>query len=326
MKVKPAHPQVLLVLALALLVLVACQQGTLPPTEVAVMPTLAVVEKPMVVAPTETAVPVLPPATWTPEPTLPPPPTSTPLPTVVVEPTNTPVPLPTNTPIPPTATAVPPTATSAAPPPSTQPPPPTIPPEPVYGVNLLPNASFEEGWYNQNGIPELQLPNSWIFQWDEGPTGFGGAPWDVYVRPETRVLPATMLPPAEHPLYIYDGQYTVKMFKGNGAISFRVLTDVTLEPGTYTFEINAFADLVEGYNGNQKIWASDPYSGEIQFLIGGVAYGWILPTFGQRNTLLQTFTVSQTQTMQVGIWVRGRFAIANNGWFFDNWSLRRIQN
>ncbi len=319
----------ILLLVLALLALAACQQVTLPPTEVALMPTAAVVETPIVVEPTETAAP---PATWTPAPTLPPPPTSTPLPTVSLAPTDTPEPLPTNTavptdtPVPPTNTAVPATATSAAPPPTQPPAQPTTPPQPVYGVNLLPNPSFEEGWYNQNGIPELQLPNGWIFQWDEGPTGFGSEAWDVYVRPETRVLPASMLPPAEHPLYIYDGQYTVKMFKGNGAISFRVLTDVTLEAGTYAFEINAFADLVEGYSGNQKIWASDPFSGEIQFLIGGVPYGWILPNFGQRNTLSQTFTVSQAQTMQVGIWVRGRYAISNNGWFFDAWSLRRIEN
>lgn len=29
------------------------------------------------------------------------------------------------------------------------------------------------------GIPELQLPNGWAFEWDEGPTGFGNQPWDV---------------------------------------------------------------------------------------------------------------------------------------------------
>lgn len=322
-------------LALAAVLLTACRTQAPSPTAVAEMPTRIATQETPVVVPTmtptavaTTAVADTPPPTWTPVPTFTPPPTSTPLPTSTpAPPTDTPTPLPTNTPIPPTNTAVPPTATPippTAPPPP--PPPPTIPPAPIYGANLLPNPSFEEGWYNRDGIPELQLPNGWAFEWDEGPTGFGNQAWDVYVRPETRVLPSSQLPPHEHPLFIYDGVYTIKIFKGSGAISFRLLTDVTLEPGTYTFEVNLFPDLVVGYNGNQKIWAPDPFSGEVQFLIGGMAYGWNYPAFGRKNTLQQTFTITQTQNVRLGIWVRGRFAIANNGWFFDDWSLRRRQN
>lgn len=314
-------------LVVAAVLLTACRTETVSPTAVAEMPTLIVAQETPMVVPTETptAVADTPPPTWTAVPTVTPPPTSTPLPTSTpAPPTETPTPLPTNTPVPPTNTAVPPTNTPTPPPPP--PPPPTIPPAPIYGANILPNPSFEEGWYNRDGIPELQLPNSWLFEWDEGPTGFGNQSWDVYVRPETRVLPTSQLPSHEHPLYIYDGVYTIKMFKGFGAISFRLLTDVTLEPGTYTFEVNFFPDLVVGYNGEQKIWAPDPFSGEVQFLIGGVAYGWNYPTFGRKNTLQQTFTITQTQNVRLGIWVRGRFAIANNGWFFDDWSLRRIQN
>ncbi|MCA9933606.1 MAG: hypothetical protein KC415_06765 [Anaerolineales bacterium] len=323
--------RLVLLIGLVLLALAGCQTETPPPTEVAEIPTMLPAVTDVAVVVEETAVPVIP-VTWTPEPTMPSPATSTPFPTITLAPTDTPEPIPTNTPvptetpIPPTNTPIPATATSAAPPPTQPPANPTVPPNPVLGGNLLPNPSFEEGWYNQSNIPELQLPNNWVFEWDEGPTGFGGEPWDVYVRPETRVLPASMLPPAEHPLYIYDGQYTTKMFKGSGAISFRVLTDVTLDPGTYVFEINAFPDLVEGYSGNQKVWAHDPYSGEIQFMIDGVYYGWVLPTFGQRNTLQQSFTVQATKTLRLGIWVRGRYAIANNGWFFDAWSLRRVEN
>jgi hypothetical protein len=50
-----------------------------------------------------------------------------------------------------------------------------------------------------------------------------------------------------------------------------------------------------------------------------------LPTFGQRNTFSHTFTVTEPQTMRVGAAVRGRYAILNNGWFMDHWSLRRVQ-
>ena len=68
--------------------------------------------------------------------------------------------------------------------------------------NLLPNPSFEQGWYHQNGIPELQLPNGWRLDYDQGATGYGGEKWDVWVRPETRVLSRAFLPESEHGLYI----------------------------------------------------------------------------------------------------------------------------
>ena len=34
---------------------------------------------------------------------------------------------------------------------------------PPRGPNLLPNPSFEGGWYHPNGIPELQIPEDWQF-------------------------------------------------------------------------------------------------------------------------------------------------------------------
>jgi hypothetical protein len=244
-------------------------------------------------------------------------------------PSDTPAPIPTNTPVPtetpppPTNTPAPVTNTPAAAAPTAVPP--TVAPDQPLGENILTNASFEEGWYNKNGIPELQLPNGWGFDWDEGPTGFGGEEWDVYVRPETRVLPASQLPPEEHSLYIYDGQYTIKMFKGAGAISFRFYTDMPLSAGTYQFEVQTFPDLVMDYSNGEKIWAGDPFSGEIMLFAGNQNSGWKMLNFGQRNTLTYVFTIEQDQTVRVGIWARGRYAIANNGFFFDDWSLRRVQ-
>lgn len=304
---------------------VAPSGGVAVPT---LMPVLAVTGA-MVAEGGETAVSSIPP-TYTPIPTwvateigqpqtaVPLPPTNTPLPipSKTPVPTSTPLPSPLPSPVPPTATPI--TAVTPLP---------TLPPAPSFGANLLPNPSFEEGWYNQDGIPELQLPNQWEFDWDEGATGFGNQPWDVYVRPETRVLPKTQLPPAEHPLFIYDGDHTIKLFKGSGAISFQLTTHVPLTPGTYTLEINCFPDLVEGYTSKgEKIWAHDPLSGEIRFIIGDNLTDWVLPRFGQKNTFTHTFTLENSQTLRLGIWARGRFAITNNGWFFDDWSLRQVTN
>lgn len=223
---------------------------------------------------------------------------------------------------PPAATAVP---TTAPPPPTATPVPPPPPPTTPTGVNLLPNGSFENGWYNQNGVPELQMPNSWRLEWDTGATGFGSEAWDVYVRPEIRVLSRSFLPPKEHASFIYDGDHTVKVFKGNGAISVRFLTDVTLDPGSYEFKINVFPDLVVRYENGAKVWAPDELSGDVRLIAAGNSTGWILPAFGQRNTFTYRFTLTQRQTITIGTAIRGRFAIANNGWFIDDWSLQRLQ-
>lgn len=268
------------------------------------------------------------PDTPTPEATEPAPPTSTALPTAThtAIPTNTPqptaTPVPTDTPVPPTNTPAP---TSAAPLPTNTPAPAANPGQPT-GANLLTNPSFEGGHYNQNGIPELQLPNGWAFEWDEGPTGFGSEDWDVWVRPETRVLNTNFLPPNEHPLYIWEGTHTIKIFKGYGAISYRLLTDVQLEPGTYEMRVSYFPDLVADYSNGQKIYAGDPVAGEIRIIADGRSTNWILPAaFGQRNTNTFTFTIDSARTVRVGFAARGRFALNNNGWFMDDWSLRKLE-
>lgn len=311
----------LLVFALGL-VLLGCRPEVILPTPAALAATLA---PSAAAAEAETGGGI--PPTWTAvsPPTLPEPspfPTGTPRPPATPLPTLPPTRTPVNTPTE-EATAVPPTDI----PPPTEPPapPPPIITNPVLGPNLLANGSFEEGDYLQNGIPELQLPVGWSFEYDVGPTGFGDEVWDVYVRPEMRVLSDEFLPPQEHALYIYNGRHTVKAFKGYGAISFRLFREVYLEPGRYQLEINLFPDLVMEWQGTRKIWADDPESGEVRFIAPG-AGGWLRPTFGRKNSYQHQFTLETAQTVRIGAAIRGNHAIVNNGWFLDDWSLRRVEN
>lgn len=326
LKVQSTSRRMVLVLLILIALLAACQQTVSVPTravEAVAPPATALAEAVAQVSPTWT--PEVIPPTNTP---LPPPPTSTAVPTSTPRPpTNTPVPIPTNTPRPtdtavPTNTAVPPTAPPATVPPTA---PPTISANPVLGSNILPNGSFEEGDYLQNGIAELQLPNGWFLEWDEGPTGFGSNSWDVYVRPETRVLPKDYLPAFEHPLYIWDGNHTVKIFKGFGAFSVRLMRDVVLEPGTYVFEISAFPDMVMGYENGQKIWADDSTAGEVRFIVTNGGTDWLRPAFGTRNIFTHTFTVAETQNIRLGVGLRARFAITNSGFFIDAWTLKKVE-
>jgi hypothetical protein len=310
----------------------ACQTAAEPdPTPVVQAETDAPTAEPaQVVAevpPTWTPLPAVALVTITAAPTEPPPATATPLPTATLPPaTATTEATPTEEP-----TATPPPTNTPAPRP-TQPPAPAEPVAPApppanatLGQNLLPNPSFEEGHWNQDGIPELQLPNGWRLEYEQGATGFGNESWDVYVRPETRVLSTAFLPPEEHGLYIFDGSNTVKIFKGTGAISARLLTDIELQPGTYVLEGNFFSDVFESYSDKRKNPPNNPQAGEAALFAGSSGTGWIGNNYLNRNNLSYTFKVDTAQKIPVGIGFRGRYAIANNGWFVDNLSLRRVE-
>lgn len=260
------------------------------------------------------------PPTWTPAATVTPE-DAGPLPTVAPRPTRTPGVFPSETPLPSPTTQSSATATTTAS--ATPRPTETATSPPTIGGNLLPNPSFEEGWYHIDGIPELQVANQWQLSWEAGPNPLDEdpAPW---VRPEARVLPPDFLPADEHDLFIWDGRQTVKIFKRQGAISFRLTTRVTLQPGTYLLEIFVFPDLVDEYEGDQKVWAPDPLSGEVRLIAGPWSTDWMLPAFGQKNRYAHTFHLDAAQDVEVGAAMRGRWAILNNGWFMDDWRLVRI--
>ncbi|MCA9868625.1 MAG: hypothetical protein KIS95_07445 [Anaerolineae bacterium] len=290
-------------------------------TEVAAMslptPTLApIVEATATDEPTDS-----PPASPTPPPSVTPRP-ATPTRDATATPEETPTDAATDTPTP--APTLPPATAGPTRPPATAAPP-TLLPDPVLGENLLPNPSFEGGHYLQNNVAELQLPEGWRADYQEGPTGFGGQAWDVYVRPEIRVLSMSFLPPQEHGLYIFDGSQTVKIFKDAGAVSARLMTDVDLQPGTYVLEVPFFADVFESISNGQKFAPNDPNAGEAMLFAGNTGTGWIANAYNTRNVLTHTFTIDTAQRLTVGVGFRGRYAIQNNGWFVDNLSLRRWQ-
>lgn len=269
------------------------------------------------------------PETPTGAPTLPPPPTTTPLPTsTLVLATATPAATPTEiatvtTTVSPTSPPQPTRPPTTRPPAATQPPAPAGPVDPAtLGANVLPNPSFEEGHYDQDG---MQMPNGWRIEYDQGNTGFGTQVWDVYIRPEARVLSTAFLPAAEHSIYIFDGSHTVKVFKDGGAISVRLVTDVNLQPGTYVLEVQFFSDLFEAYENDQKIPPGDASAGETRLIAGSSGTNWQGQNYLQKNVVNYTFTLNSAQTIAVGVGLRGRYAIANNGWFLDNFSLRRVQ-
>lgn len=212
----------------------------------------------------------------------------------------------------------PPATPTPAPPPATPtpaPPPPPAPPPAPTGQNLLPNPSFEDGYYHINGIPELQVPNGWFLELDTH---------HPYIRPESRVLSRSFLPSSEGSLFIWDGDWTMKVFKGGSRISFRLFTDVPLGPGTYQFSGSYFPDLVADYDGGGKVWSSGG-AGEVAFIKDGIG-AWSTVNVGAKNTMVQTFTVPAAGNVRIGVAFRTTWNLDNNGFFIDNWSLRRISD
>ena len=198
-------------------------------------------------------------------------------------------------------------------------PPPTPPP------NLLRNPSFEEGHYDLSG--SIQVPNEWTFSYAEGDSN----PHDTWplVAPEVRVLPASELPPEERDLFVLDGNYTLKAFKGNGAWNGRFeQTLIGLSEGQYQLTIPVFADLVKGYNGDgSKIWADDPngLDGLVRILLDDQSVSeWVSLTPGQLNELDFVFPAAGDITL--GIEFMCPFPLANSGFFADDWNLVQVAN
>lgn len=223
----------------------------------------------------------------------------------------------------PTATPVPSAPVAVAPAPSS----PSVPssPAPAAGANLFPNPSFEADWHFVNGIAELQLPNSWTASTDEGPNTLQPGDGGYFLRPECRVVPKSDIPAAEHDNFVFEGQKTIKCFKGGAPTNFAVFTDIYLQPGTYRMTIGFFADAVSGYDGSTKIWATDPLAAEFRIVHGTGGTNWTSTPAGQKGFPTYTFVVTKAGTVRLGAAFRNRFVNSNNGWFLDNWSLVKIK-
>lgn len=206
-----------------------------------------------------------------------------------------------------------------APAPAPDPAQPAVP----VGANLLPNGSFEEGWYFFQGVSEWQLPNGWSMSVNEGSnsSGSGGR----FFRPEIRLLARADLPSDEANKFVFEGNNTIKAFKGDAPTNFSIFRDVALQPGSYRFSMSFFPDSVYGYNGSEKVYNGDPSSAETRIIVGGGGTDWTGSNVGNQNTVTYDFTLDTAQTIRLGGAFRNRFAQSNNGWFIDRWSLQKLE-
>lgn len=203
---------------------------------------------------------------------------------------------------------------------------PGAPPASATGQNLLPNPSFEDDWYFFNGINELQLPVGWFAFTDEGPNTLSDDPNDLFLRPEIRVITRSDLPAGESNQFVFNGNKTIKAFKGGGPTSFGIFTDVALPAGSYRFTVRYFPDTVLLYNGSEKVWNTDPQAAEVRIIYNEGGTAWSGTTVATRNTMTYDFKLNAPATVRLGAAFRNRFVNHNNSWFIDEWSLVKLGN
>lgn len=193
----------------------------------------------------------------------------------------------------------------------------------VVNDQLLPNSSFEEGWHFYL-FNELQVPDGWQLSINEGPNTVEGGSGGTYNRPEMRVVTKADLPDDMENDFVFDGNKTVKSFKGGAPTTFAMYTDQKLQPGRYRMTVRFFPDIVVEYKDGKKVWATDPLAAEARVIVNNGGTPWTSVTPGQRGELSYEFTVSEPGIVRVGGDFRNALVMNNNGWFLDSWSLKRI--
>ena len=204
------------------------------------------------------------------------------------------------------------------------------------GPNLLENAGFEGGHYNQDGIAEITVPNGWRMHWSNNELIFGGE-WPS-ARPETVVWNSTGGVPAGEEGYWEDGVYTMKIFKSWTPMWVAMSQDVeNLEVGrTYRLSVPIFVDIFEEFKDGKKVapWRND--TGKVRFGASPVGAAWrdekainysgfwtaesINPFYLVENRFVWDFVATQPN-MTIWIEMASSYPYPNNGFFFDLPSL-----
>ncbi|MBE2221612.1 MAG: hypothetical protein IAF02_08740 [Anaerolineae bacterium] len=204
--------------------------------------------------------------------------------------------------------------------------------------NLFTNPGFEEGHFNQDGIPEIAVPNGWRMHWLDGqtfPRSNGAA-----ARPETVVWNIKDAPPSEQTLFFRDGIYALKIFKGWTPLYAALSQDVKgLEVGRkYRVAAPIYIDIVEEY-GSRKKAPEDLDAGQVRIGAGPTGSAWLdenainysgLWTAGTTSPFYLSYPifihdfVATSENMTVWIEMGSKQPYVNNGFFLDGLSLTAL--
>jgi hypothetical protein len=202
----------------------------------------------------------------------------------------------------------------------------------IVGPNLLENAGFEGGHYNQDGIPQITVPNGWRMHWSNNELIFGGE-WPT-TRPDTVVWNSSGGVPEGEEIYWKDGVYTMKIFNSWAPMWVAMSQDVeNLEVGRkYRLSVPIFIDIFEEFKEGHKVAPLREDSGRIRFGASPVGAAWrdekainysgwwtaetIDPFYLAQPTFVWDFVATQP-AMTIWIEMASGYPYPNNGFFFD---------
>lgn len=197
-------------------------------------------------------------------------------------------------------------------------------------ANLLRNGSFEGQWRDLNA--RQQIPNEWEFWADERtPNPFSGESYNRFGQPEVRVMLKAQLPAAEWVPFGLDGGQLLHVFGAAFYVGF--VQDVSLVAGHYRLTAQIFPDVVERYDGADKVFAEDPNACRIRFVYrdgGNTAHvsEWLQLKAGVLHRPSWEFDVERDEAGKVVVQFMAPFNLqppqGSNGIFCDAWTLEEI--
>ncbi len=205
----------------------------------------------------------------------------------------------------------------------------------IVSENLFQNPGFEAGYFNQDSIPQIAVPNGWRMHWLDG-VAFDGTEGKVAYRPETVVWNIQDAPENERSLFFRDGSYTLKLFKPWAPLFVALSQEVSgLEVGrNYRISAPIFVDIVESYDsGKTQPHRND--SGFIRFSVGPTGSGWrsagltysptwtadnVFPFYLAQQTYIWDFTAT-AESMIIFLEMGSRHPYVNSGFFMDGVGL-----
>ncbi|HEX6385401.1 MAG TPA: SdrD B-like domain-containing protein [Anaerolineae bacterium] len=203
--------------------------------------------------------------------------------------------------------------------------------------NLLTNPGFEAGYYNQDNIPQMAVPNGWRMHWLDN-VAFPGSEGRPAYRPETVVWNISDAPPDEKTLFFRDGSYALKVFKGWAPLYAALSQDLSgLQVGRrYRFVVPIFIDIIEAYEGGQKVAPERLDSGMIRLGASPVGAAWrdegqitysgwwtaetVQPFYLAYPVFVWDFTATQ-ESMTLWVEMVSKYPYRNNGFFLDGLGL-----
>ena len=207
---------------------------------------------------------------------------------------------------------------------------------PIPPDNRFEDPSFEAStltWLDSlSHVPKenVQVPLGWRFTLLDNVPVPGDPAGTLYAFPEmtpvTKEQLAECVDGGTAPVCaLFADTKAIKVFKGGLPTRYALYRRLTLQPGAYRFTIHYFADAVDHYEGNTKIWAN-PGSALVQLCLEGAEYDsqhWQEAPIGQVAELSLNFVVPQARDVLVFANFHNPLRLDNNGWFIDNWLMQK---